>query len=158
MTEHVDPLQRDIEIAAPPAKVWELVHDLTRMPEWSATLVGTRYREGGPGEVGARFTNRNRDGELEWTTHGVVTGLEPQRHLAFRIEENWAVWSFTLDPMPDDRGTVLTHRRETPEGISELSRELTDGFMGGQEAFTAKLLDSMQATVQRLKDAAEARA
>lgn len=149
----VPTLEHAITIAAAPARVWELVHDPRRMSEWSPTVVSTRLKDAAVPALGVRFTNRNRDGELEWTTHAEIVAYDEERLLAFRVEENWAIWSFTL--APDPAGTRLTQRRETPEGISELSRELTDGFMGGQEVFTAGLRDGMAQTLERIRAAAE---
>lgn len=57
---------------------------------------------------------------------------------------------------PEGEGTLLIQRREAPEGTSELSRELTDGFMGGQEKFTAVSLEGMEHTLAQIKVAAEA--
>lgn len=152
----VEPLlERAIVIDAPPRSVWELIHDPCRLAEWSPTVESTRYSDGGgPGE-GVRFTNRNRDGELEWTTHGVITRYDEPHVLAFRIEENWAIWSFELEPVTE--GTRVTQRRRTPDGISKLSWELTDGFMGGQAVFTESLLASMEETLQRIKTEVEER-
>lgn len=148
-------LEQSVEIAAPPAHVWALVADVRRMPEWSPQVTSTRLRSGHDRfELGAQFTNRNIHGELEWTTHAEIVRWEPERELAFRVEENWAVWSLLLEPVGP--GTRLTQRRETPEGISDLSAELTDGFMGGQDAFTETLLAGMAQTLERVKAAAEA--
>ena len=155
MTTTHEPLLEDrIEIAAPPADVWALVRDVRRMPEWSPQVTSTRLRAGFDRcAVGTEFTNRNRDGELEWTTHGEIVRYDEAEAIAFRIAENWVVWSFHLEPV--DGGTLLTQRRETPDGISELSRELTDGFLGGQEAFTANLRAGMRATLEAIKATAE---
>ena len=155
MADYEAVLEQSIEIDAPPAEVWDLVHDVTRMPEWSPQVASTRLRSGFDAVAqGAEFTNLNRQGEMEWVTHGEVVRFEPERELAFRIQENWVVWSFRLEPT--DGGTRLTQRRDTPDGISDLSKELTDGFLGGQEAFTATLRDGMQQTLERIRDAAEA--
>lgn len=154
MAEYEAVLEQSIDIDAPPAHVWDLVHDVTRMPEWSPQVVSTRLRSGFDAvAVGAEFTNLNKQGEMEWVTHGEVVRLEPERELAFRIQENWAVWSFRLEPI-DDGGTRLTQRRDTPDGISDLSLELTDGFLGGQEAFTETLRAGMRQTLERIRDAA----
>ncbi|QBX54487.1 SRPBCC family protein [Nocardioides seonyuensis] len=148
-------LEQSVEIAAAPSKVWELVSDVTRMPEWSDGVASVRLRAGfDEVALGTEFTNRNVLGELEWTTHGKVVAFEPEQVLAFRIEENWAIWSFTLEPVGP--GTRLTQRRETPEGISELSHQLTDGFMGGQDVYTETLLAGMAGTLEAIKNAAEA--
>lgn len=156
MDASYEPLLEDrIDVAAPPSRVWELVCDVRRMPEWSPQVASTRLRAGFDHcALGAEFTNRNREAGLEWTTHGEITRYDAERVIAFRIAENWAVWSFLLEPA--DGGTVLTQRRETPDGISDLSIELTDGFLGGQAPFTERLRAGMRQTLERIKAAAEA--
>lgn len=155
-TNNLRPLiEQHVEIAAPVAEVWALVGDVTRMPDWSPQVTSSRLRSGFETiALGAQFTNRNLHGELEWTTHAEVVRFDPEREIAFRVEENWAVWSFSL--APSGEGTTLTQRRELPDGISDLSRELTDGFMGGQDAFSESLLAGMRETLERIKAAAEA--
>lgn len=148
-------LQDREPIAAPPEDVWRLVGDPTRMSEWSPQVDSTRLAEEGSAlTVGSRFTNRNVQGELAWITHGEIVRHEPGRALAFRIEENWAVWSFDLEPTPQG-GTVLHQRREAPDGISELSQQLTDAYLGGTEALTANLRAGMRETLTRIRAAAE---
>ena len=148
-------LEQGIEISAPAGVVWELVSDVRRMSDWSPQVTSTRLRDGfDTCALGAQFTNRNTLGDLEWTTHAEIVRFEVEREIAFRVEENWAVWSFSLTT--DGEGTTLTQRRETPDGISDLSHELTDGFMGGQDEFTKTLLDGMRETLERIKAAAEA--
>jgi len=152
----VPTLQDHVEIDAPPETVWTLVGDPTRMADWSPQVDSTRLADGATVcALGTRFTNRNVQGELAWITHGEVVRHEPGRALAFRIEENWAIWSFELEPRPDG-GTVLHQRREAPEGISELSRELTEAFLGGMDALTADLRSGMRETLIGIKTAAEA--
>ncbi len=149
-------LEQTIEIAEPVAAVWNLVSDVRRMSDWSPQVTSTRLRAGFETcELGTQFTNRNKLGEMEWTTHAEVVRFEHECEIAFRVEENWAVWSFALSPAP--AGTLLTERRETPDGISDLSHELTDGFMGGQDAFTETLLDGMRETLEQIKAAVEHR-
>lgn len=156
MAQAYEPLiEASVDIAAPPAKVWELVSDLTRMPQWSPQVDSTRLRgDAQEVAVGVQFTNRNSQGELAWGTTGEVVRLDPGRELAFRILENWAIWSFHLEPAAEG-GTRLTQRRELPEGLSELSQELTDGFMGGQEVFTAQLREGMRQTLDGIRACAE---
>ena len=149
-------LEHSIEIDASPTRVWELVSDVRRMPEWSPQVRSTRLRQGHDSiKLGAEFTNLNGQGDLKWTTHGEIVRFAPGREVAFRIVENFAIWSFRLDPT-DQGGTRLVQRRDTPDGISDLSLELTEGFLGGQAAFTQSLHAGMEQTLQRIKDAAEA--
>ena len=148
-------LEVSLEIAAPVAAVWDLVRDPRRMAQWSPQVRSCTLLEGDDVTLGTRFVNVNEEGaDLEWTTHGEVVRLEPNRSIAFRIEENWAVWSLTLEPLGADR-TLLVERRETPDGLSELALDLTDAFMGGQQAFTRGLRAGMAETLARIKAAAE---
>ena len=147
-------LRDSIHIAASPERVWALVGDVRRLPDWSPQVDSTRLRSGFDSvRLGTQFTNRNSDGELVWTTHAEVVRFEPGREIAFRVEENWVIWSFTLTPVGD--GVELVQRRDAPDGISDLSLELANGFMGGVEAFTASMRAGMRLTLERIKAEAE---
>ena len=147
-------LEDSVHIDAPVATVWNLISDVRRMPEWSPQVDSTRLRDGFDAvALGTQFTNRNKQGELVWTTHAEVVRFEPEQEIAFRVEENWVIWSFTLTA--DAGGTLLSQRRDAPEGISELSLELTNGFMGGVEVFTASMRAGMRETLTRIKAEAE---
>jgi uncharacterized protein YndB with AHSA1/START domain len=147
-------LDSTIEIAAPISQVWRLVSDVRNMADWSPQVTSTRLRTGFDScALGAQFTNRNAHGELEWITHAEIVRFSPESEIAFRIEENWAIWGFELAPIPG--GTRVTQRRETPDGISDLSQQLTDGFMGGTDKFTDALRAGMRTTLEGIKGAAE---
>lgn len=148
-------LERSIAIAAPPAVVWEAVGDVRRMPEWSPQVTSVRLRA--PEDdirLGTRFTNLNRLGDLEWVTHSEIVRHEPAQEIAFRIAENYTIWSFTLTA--DGADTLLTQRRETPDGISRFSLDLTENHLGGQKAFTALLEEGMERTLAGIRASTEA--
>jgi uncharacterized protein YndB with AHSA1/START domain len=147
-------LDDSVHIDAPVRAVWNLVSDVRRMPDWSPQVDSTRLRDGFDGvALGAQFTNRNSDGDLVWTTHAEVVRFDPEREIAFRVEENWVIWSFTL--APEGTGTLLSQRRDAPDGVSELSLELTNGFMGGVERFTESMRAGMRETLAKIKAQAE---
>lgn len=153
MTSTYEPLlERRIMISAPPAAVWEILHDVRRMPEWSPQVVSVKLREDAI-RVGTQFTNLNHLGELEWITHGEIVRFDAAREIAFRIAENYTIWSFVLTP--DGDGTVVTQRRETPDGISQFSLDLTESHLGGQQAFTELLGAGMDQTLSAIKATAE---
>jgi len=145
----VAPLEASIEIAAPPAQVWALLSDLTRMPRWSPQVRKTFVR-GGPTRQGSKLVNINRRGLLFWPTQAMVTEFEPERRLAFRVKENWTIWSFTLEPTADG-GTRVVERREAPKGISDLSVNLTKRFLGGLDEFVVELDEGMNQTLRKIK-------
>ncbi|MFT4289416.1 SRPBCC family protein [Nocardioides sp.] len=151
--ERDDELQTTITIEATPAQVWALVTDVKRMNEWSPQVVKTVVL-GGPLRLGTRFVNLNRQGWKRWPTTAKVVRFQPHADFAFRVTENGTIWSFQLGPT-DDGGTLVTHRRETPNGISALSRVLTKVALGGQEPFVAELRAGMAQTLARVKAEAE---
>ncbi len=155
MTDLVAPLlEESIDIDAPPVRVWSLVSDLGRMSKWSPQVVKTIVRER-PIRLGTTMVNINRSGLLVWPTRSKVVRFEPQREIAFRIRDNTTIWSFTLIDNGAG-GTTLTQRREAPRGISDISRKLTDRFMGGVEDFQRELGVGMRQTLVRIKADAEA--
>lgn len=155
MSVDVEPLlEETIEVEAPPAAVWALVSDVARMSSWSPQVVKTVVR-GRPVQEGTTFFNLNRRGLLFWPTQARVVTFEPHREFAFRIKENWTVWSFSLEPAGS--GTRVTQRRRAPEGVSGVSRGLTRIALGGQQVFTDELLAGMRQTLERVKAEAERR-
>ena len=152
----VAPIEVSTEIAAPPAAVWELVSDLRNMSRWSPQCRKTIVR-GGVMQEGAKLININRQGLLVWPTQAMVTEFVPEQKVAFKIRENWTVWSFTLIPTTDG-GTRLVQRREAPKGISDISVKLTNAVLGGVDDFTAGLEQGMTETLARIKAEAEGRA
>ena len=120
-TDYESLLEASVEIEAPVGRVWELVRDVRRLAEWSPQVESTELAddvaEVGPGAV---FTNANRHGELTWTTHGAVVRFVPNREIAFRIEENWVVWSFRLEET--DRGAPCSPSAARPPTASRTSR------------------------------------
>ena len=147
-------LEESIEIAAAPETVWTLVSDVRRMAEWSPQVESTRLR-GGAEQVadGVEFTNLNNNGTFQWKTHGTIIRLDNGREIAFRIKENWAIWSLRLEPTAG--GTKLTQRRESPEGSPAATAQVIDTYLGGQDAFTQSMRDGMRQTLQAIKSAAE---
>ena len=141
-------LKATITVAASPAQVWALVTDVARMRDWSPQVVRSIVF-GGPVRRGTRFLNVNHQGWKHWPTNAKVVRFTPHADFAFQILENHTVWSFQLEPA-EGGGTLITHRRETPRGISGLSRALTQVAFGGQEPFTAELLEGMSQTLERI--------
>jgi uncharacterized protein YndB with AHSA1/START domain len=146
-------LEESIEIAAPPARVWELVRDPRQMSRWSPQTWKSFLRGGGQPGVGSRFVNVNRKGLLVWPTTSKVVRFEPEREIAWRVKENYTIWSLTLEPA--GTGTRLVQRREAPEGISDVSVRLVNAAMGGQDRFTDDLRAGMRDTLLQIKAEAE---
>ncbi|MDG3009996.1 SRPBCC family protein [Rhodococcus sp. D2-41] len=146
-------LTATIDIDATPEQVWSIVSDLKRMGEWSPQC--RKMRVSGPVGRGAKTFNLNRRGLLVWPTTSKVVEFEPNRKLAFRINENRSVWSYEL--IASGAGTTVTETREAPNGTTAISRFLVDKLMGGTEGFEREMVEGMNATLARIKSEAEAR-
>jgi uncharacterized protein YndB with AHSA1/START domain len=151
-------LEVPVEIGAPPAVVWPLISDPTRMGEWSPECTGARWK--GPASApqpGARFSGRNRKGPWRWQTKCTVVAAVPERELAWTVSFfgfSVAYWAYRLEPTPDG-GTVVTEQwrdlRTFPLFRFGPAVKLVTGIsdrVGTNES-------NMRATLERLKAAAE---
>ncbi|MGQ4617586.1 SRPBCC family protein [Nocardia sp. R7R-8] len=145
-------LEASIDISAPPERVWAVVSDLKRMPEFSPQCV--RMVALGALGVGTWTINVNRDGKKFWPTTSRIVRFEPNRAFAFRVTENRSVWSYTLEPT--ESGTRLIERRDMPNGTTWFSRKAIDAALGGEAPFEQALVHGMNETLGKVKAAVEA--
>ncbi len=146
-------IEGSVEIAASPEKVWALVSDLKRMPEWSPQ-VRKQFVLGRGVKQGTRTLNVNGQGKLRWPTTAKVVSFEPNKKLAFRIVENRTVWTYDLEATAT--GTRLTESRTTPNGVAKVSNLSTEKALGGTDNFEESLITGISTTLERIKTAAEA--
>lgn len=144
-------LEASIEIAATPQDVWAIVSDLKRMGEWSPQC--RKMRVSGEVREGTKTVNINRKGFLVWPTTSTVIRFEPNKAIAFRVNENRSIWSYTLEAT--ETGTRVVERREAPTGTSRVSQFLIKTVLGGADAFEADMIVGMNATLARIKNEAE---
>ena len=144
-------LQAEIDIDAPVAKVWTLVSDLSRMPQWSPQC--RVMKAIGPLRQGARTINLNRRKRLFWPTTCTVTEVIPEKKLAFKVDINHTIWSYELSPT--ETGTRLVESRHAENGVTAFSNLSINALMGGVPSFEQELVEGMNATLSRIKAAAE---
>jgi len=101
-----------VHIDAPPAKVWELVSDVTRVGRYSPETFEAEWLDGATAPaVGVRFrghVKRNGRGPTYWTTCTILT-CEPERDFAFGVgssDKPVNTWRYTLTP--SGAGTDVT--------------------------------------------------
>lgn len=74
----------EVEVPAPPAAVWSVLADPTRVGEWSGECVRAAWLPGSSAVVpGARFRGWNRSGRSRWARTCEVTEVDPGRVLAW---------------------------------------------------------------------------
>ncbi len=144
-------LQAQIDIDAPVAKVWALITDFSRMPEWSPQC--RMMKPLGPVRPGTRTVNFNRRNRLYWPTTSTVTEVIPERKLSFRVNSNNTMWTYELEPHGD--GTRVVESRHAENGVKAISNFLVNLLLGGVPNFERELVEGMNASLSRIKAAAE---
>ncbi len=144
-------LQAQIDIDAPASKVWALISDLRRMPQWSPQC--RWMKPFGPLRQGTRTLNLNRRNRMFWPTMCTVVEVIPQKKLAFRVDANRAIWSYELEPT--DQGTRLIESRHAENGVSAFSSLSQNALFGGITNFERELVKGMNASLANVKAAAE---
>ena len=146
-------LQAEVDINAPVSRVWGLVSDLSRMPQWSPQCRMMKLL--GPLRPGPRTINLNRRNMLFWPTTATITEVIPERKIAFRIPINTSVWSYELEATAT--GTRLVETRHAENGVRAVSTAVTKAALGGVDSFESELLEGMNQSLARIKAAAEGR-
>jgi uncharacterized protein YndB with AHSA1/START domain len=144
-----------LRIAAPPEQVYDLVADVTAMGRWSPECTGGRWLDGATGaEVGARFKGTNRHGFMRWSTTSTITRAERGAALEWQVDQSGMRWGYRFER--DGDGTVVTEYREqtkdTPRYVKLVQRS---GLIGRDR--DRLLVDGMRTTLERVREAAEAR-
>lgn len=141
-------------IEAPAQRVYAMVSDVTRMPEWSPEQAAARWIGGATGPaVGARFRGSNRNGRRHWSTTCTVTAAEPGKRFAFRVSSYGlpvAEWSYDL--ADTNAGCVVTE--STVDRRGWLIR-YGGGVVTGVWQRPVHNLDGIRRTLAALKAAAE---
>jgi uncharacterized protein YndB with AHSA1/START domain len=144
-------LQAQVDIDAPASKVWALISDFRRMPEWSPQC--RWMRPFGPLRQGTRTLNVNRRNRMYWTTTCTVVEVIPEKKLAFRVNANGTIWTYELEPNGD--GTRVIECRHAENGVTAFSNLSVNAFFGGTANFERELLEGMNTSLANIKAAAE---
>jgi len=140
-----------VEINAIPEVVWNLVSDVTRMPEWSPECIRAEWADGErSAKVGAEFHGYNRLGALEWDMRCVITECDPGRRLSFSVppdSPHATLWCFEFTP--SGTGTRLTESFDAP--IINV-----EGSVANYPERGEMLVEGARTTLQNIKLTAEA--
>lgn len=158
----------EVEITAPPERVWELVSDITTSVRYSPELQEVEWLDGAEGPVvGACFAGRNRNAGLgEWRTVSRIAQLDERRVFRWEIvryddrstAEPLAVWGYELEPVAGGSATRLQHgmRLGTARGplheFVDRQPEQEEQIIGGR---LARLRSGIETTLAGIKAEAE---
>lgn len=147
-------LRAEITVAATPERVWSVLTDLRRMPQWSPELVRMVALTPGGLKTGQQYLGVNRRKAVVWPSRNVVATLDAPRTLAWDTPTSGARWIYDLSA--DGAGTRVVHRRTVPKRLTALSSIFATALLGGAEGHAEELEAGMAQTLQRLKAAVEA--
>ena len=139
-----------VNVDASPEEVYDLVADITRMPEWSPETYRAHWLGGATAAApGVRFRGWNKAGPLRWFTDPVIDVADRGRELAFTTtffgRGRLTTWRYRM-AAAEGGGTVLT---ESWEELSSLMARVLPG------ARKEQMQRGMEATLERIKAAAE---
>jgi hypothetical protein len=146
-----------LHIAAPAERIYSLVADVTRTPEFSPEILRCTWLDGATGPaVGARFAAVNKvPHRPSWTNRPVVLAVEPGRRFAFERTERLGgtvEWSYRFEP--DRDGTLVTVGYEVTRPVPWLGWFMITHLFGRPDRRT-DLRQGMEQTLQRLGSVAE---
>lgn len=143
--------EASIVIDADANRVYRLISDVTRTPEWSPECIRVAWQGGAvDARPGARFQGHNKQGGREWDMECVVDEATPGQGFAFHTVRGgrpWTRWGYRLAAAPDG-GTVLTEwyeRVATPPLVARIAERLV---LGGREKHNAA---NLQASLGNIK-------
>lgn len=140
-------------VEAPVERVWEVVSDVRRMPEFSPEV--RRVLTFGGSGTRMRLVGINRRGLAVWPTMSRIVRWDPEKAIAWKVRESGATWLYELEPA-DDGGTAttLTARRLLPR--FSLGTTLLGPVIGGAELHDRELSAGLATTLERMKASIEA--
>lgn len=148
--------ETSITVEAPAERLWEIVADVTRIPEWSPVCHAVEWLDGSTTAViGARFRGHNRLNGARWSRDCVITEAAPGAVLAFSTEfkgQESTRWRYRFEP--DGITTTVREAYEVvvvPRWVGLLRR--VPGAMAKTERDTAS---NIATSLERLKAIAEA--
>ena len=83
--------------------------------------------------------------------HG--TEVIPEQKVAFRVDINGLIWSYELQAT--EQGTRVIESRHAENGAKPVANFAVNAFFGGVPNFERELVEGMNASLARIKAAAE---
>jgi len=150
----------EVDIAAAPTRVWELVSDINLPARFSTEFLGATWINTESPRVGAAFVGRNRREEGgEWETTSYIVAWEPPWVLAWNVSDPAqpsAQWRFELEPLGS--GTRLRQQVTIGPAMSGTARAMAQQPEQAQQILTRRrdqLRRNMERTTHGIKQLAE---
>lgn len=141
-------------IAAPPERVWAVLGDVGRMPEWSEELESIDIVDGDGRSAGSRFRGNNRDGDRRWSMTCVIDRYDAGQALEFHTEneagETRTRWWYRLTPAGD--GTEVAEGFERVAKLGRIRAMAERKLLGDRTERNARNIDASLRRLAELVD------
>ena len=108
-------------IAAPPARVWDVLADIPSQPRWMRDLKRVELIDPGPVRAGTRAVGTVRMFGISQRDPVVIAAFEPERHFAVRHEGTFkGRGDIRLDPLDGGRRTRVLWREELSADVTAM--------------------------------------
>ena len=157
MIQELDHDGVSLHMRATPEKIYDIVSDVTRTPEFSPEILECTWLDGATGPVvGARFKARNKvPNRPSWNNKPVVTVVEPGKKFAFARTEAFAgTVEWTYEFTSDGDGTLVTESYDVTTKLSPIGWFVI-GVLFARKNRRADLRAGMEQTLERLRAAVE---
>jgi uncharacterized protein YndB with AHSA1/START domain len=147
-------LRAEVVVRATPHRVWQVLTDFDRMPEWSPELVRMVPLKRGGLRIGQWYLGLNRRGAVAWPTRSVISRLAPGREVGWDTRSSGATWVYHLAPVGQD-ATRVTLTRPVQARPPVVARVFAGALLGGVAAHDDELEAGMATTLERFRAAVE---
>ena len=151
----------EIDIAAQPERVWELVSDINISARFSKEFQGADWIDSDGPKKGASFQGRNKrtDVNREWETKSWVAECDPPNVFAWNVNDRYepsAKWRFELEKIPG--GTRLRQRFILGQRLSATGTAMVNNPEQAADILASRQEQhrgNMMLNLQGIKDIAE---
>lgn len=131
----------EIDIAAPPERVWEFISDINISARFSKEFQGADWIDSDGPKEGALFQGRNRrtDVNREWETRSWVVECDAPNVFAWNVndrDEPSAKWRFELEKIPG--GTRLRQRFILGQRLSATGTAMVENPEQAEQILTSR--------------------
>jgi hypothetical protein len=148
-----------VQIAAPAEAVYDLVADMPRMGEWSPECERVEWTGGATAPAaGVGFVGHNRNGRHRWSTHGTITAADRGSAFTFEVRSLFnlpvSLWSYRFQTTGSGVCLVTELTTDRRGALIRAAGRIATGVPNR----AARNRETMTATLERLRAAAEAQA
>jgi uncharacterized membrane protein len=101
------PIIGSITINRPPEQVYGFLADLQNIPKWEGEVLEVKVLTEGPIRLGTKFTEKVKMPMKTFTAQCEVTGLDPQKRMAFRAVSPFMQYEGEYRVSPAEQGTLV---------------------------------------------------